>query len=116
MYNSWGRFPPSGVFEGTVTDFGDYDQCINIQPNQVIGESQYCLIDTSFPLPKMDFHQNFFHKVNVLPEFINKSSNNAFVKFSEDASFFYWFHIRLGICTPNKCTQNEVQAMARNSK
>jgi hypothetical protein len=116
MYNSWGRFPPSGIFEGTVTDFGDYDQCLAIKPNEVIGESQYCLIDTSFPLPKMNFHQNFFHKVNVLPQFINKSSNNVFVKFSEDASFFYWFHIRLGICTPTKCTQNEVQAMARNSK
>ncbi len=117
MYNSWGKFPPSGFLSGTFADFGDYDQCLAIGPNEVIKESQYCLIDISLPLPKpMPIHQNFFHKVNVLPEFINKSSNNAFVKFSEDASFFYWFHIRLGICTPNKCTQNEVQAMAKNSK
>jgi hypothetical protein len=25
MYNSWAKFAPSGILEGTVTDFGDYD-------------------------------------------------------------------------------------------
>jgi hypothetical protein len=53
MYNSWGKFPPSGILDGTVTDFGDYDQCLAIKPNEVIGKSQYCLIDISFQLPKM---------------------------------------------------------------
>jgi hypothetical protein len=42
MYNSWGKFPPSGIIEETVTDFDDYDQCLAIQPNEVIGKSQYC--------------------------------------------------------------------------
>jgi hypothetical protein len=117
MYNSWGKFPPSGIIEGTVTDFGDYDQCLAIKPNEVIGESQYCLIDISLPLPKpMPIHQNFYHKVNVLPKFMNKSENNVFIKLSEDASYFYWFYIRLGICTPNKCNQNDVKAMAKKSE
>jgi hypothetical protein len=117
MYNSWGKFPPSGIIDGTVTDFGDYEQCLDIKPNEVIGESQYCLIDISLPLPKpMPIHQNFYHKVNVLPEFVNKSSNNVLVKLSEDASYFYWFYIRLGICTPNKCNQNDVKAMAKKSE
>jgi hypothetical protein len=116
MYNSWGKFPPTGILEGTVTDFGDYDQCLDIEPNEVIGKSQYCLIDISLPLPKpMPIHQNFFHKVNVLPEFLNKSQNNVFVKLSENASFFYWIFIRLGICSPKLCTQRDLWSIAEKS-
>jgi hypothetical protein len=117
MYNSWGKFPPTGILEGTVTDFGDYDQCLAIQPNQVIAKSQYCLIDISLPLPKpMPIHHNIFHKMNVLPEFVNKSGNNVFVKLSKDASFFYWVYIRLGICSTIKCSQKDVKTLAEKSK
>ncbi len=117
MYNSWGKFPPAGILDGTATDLGDYDQCLAIEPNQVIGESQYCLIDISIPLPEpMPIHQNIFHKVNVLPEYLNRSKYNVFVKFSEDAAMFYWIYLKLGICTPNKCTQNDVKAIARKSE
>jgi hypothetical protein len=117
MYNSWGKFPPNGIIEGTVTDFGDYDQCLAIQPNQVIGKSQYCLIDISLLLPKpMPIHQNIFHRVDVLPHFVNKSGNNVFVKLSKDASFFYWVYIRLGICSTIKCSEKDVKNLAEKSK
>jgi len=90
LFDTLGKFLPKGIIKGTVTDFGDYDQRLAIEPNEVIGESQYCFIDISLPLPKpMPIHQNFFHKVNVLPQFVNKSENNVLVKLSEDASFFY---------------------------
>jgi hypothetical protein len=116
MYNSWGKFPPSGIIEGTVTDFGDYDQCLAIEPNEVIGKSQYCLIDISLPLPKpMPIHQNIFHRVDVLPQFVNKSGNNVFVKLSKDASFFYWVYIRLGICSTIKCSQKDVKTLIEKS-
>ncbi len=41
MLNSWGKFPLSVIFKGTVAHFGDYDQCLAIKPNEMIGESQY---------------------------------------------------------------------------
>jgi hypothetical protein len=117
MYNSWGKFPPSDFLSGTFADFGDYDQCLAIRPNQVIKESQYCLIDISLPLPKpMPIHQNFFHKVDVLPQFVNKSGNNFFVKLSKDASFFYWIFIRQGICTPKKCSESDIKFLTRKSE
>jgi len=117
MYNSWGKFPPSGFLSGTFADFGDYDQCLAIEPNEVIKESQYCLIDISLPLPKpMPIHQNIFHRVDVLPQFVNKSGNNVFVKLSKDASFFYWVYIRLGICSTIKCSQKDVKTLAEKSK
>jgi len=116
LINSWGKFPPSGLMSGSLNDFGDYFQCLSITPNEVIGESQYCLIELSVPVPKpMRVHQNFYHEVDVLPHFVNKSGNNIFVKLSRDASFFYWYGIKLGICTPNKCTKSHIESMAKNS-
>jgi hypothetical protein len=117
MYNSWGKFPPAGILDGTVTDFGDYEQCLSIEPNEVIGESQYCLIDISLPLPEpMPIHQNLFHRVNVLPQYVNRSRNDVFFKLAEDASFFYWINPKLGICVPNKCSINDVKTIARKRK
>jgi len=117
MYNSWGQFPPSGILGGTVTDFGDYDQCLSIKPNKVIGKSQYCLIDVSIPLPEpMPKHQNFFHEVNVLPQYFNKSQKSVFVQLSKDASLFYWFFIRQGICAPNKCSKTDIENIANKRK
>jgi hypothetical protein len=117
MYNSWGKFPPTGIMGGTITDFGDYDQCLSIEPNQMIGESQYCLIDISIPLPNpMPIHHNMFHKVDVLLQSINKSSNNVFDKFSEEASIFYWVNPKIGICAPKKCALNDIKAISEKGK
>jgi hypothetical protein len=59
MLNSWGKFPLSVIFKGTVAHFGDYDQCLAIKPNEMIGE--YCLNDISLLLTKpIPIHQNFF--------------------------------------------------------
>lgn len=111
-----GSIPASGILGGTVTDFGDYDQCLSIKPNKVIGKSQYCLIDISLPLPQpMSKHQNFFHEVNVLPQYLNKSQS-LFVQLSKDASLFYWIFPRLGICSPNKCTKSDLRILAEKSK
>ena len=116
MFNSWSMFPPTGLLTGTLTDFGDYDQCLNILPNDVIGESQYCLLDISIPVPKpIGRHQNFYHSVNVLPEILKSSTNrsNVFVNLSKSASFFYWLFIRNGFCVPSKCTKTDVLVLAK---
>ncbi len=56
MLNSWGKFPPSAIFKGTVADFADYDQCLAIKPNELIGKSQYCFINIS-RVPQGTSHQ-----------------------------------------------------------
>jgi hypothetical protein len=110
------QFPPTGIISGTLTDFGDYDQCLSITPNQVIGESQDCLIHISLSLPKpMKIHQNLYHKIDILPHFVNKSENNVFVKLSKDATFFYWYYMKLGICAPKKCTKTDLEIMAKSN-
>ncbi|CAG2112969.1 unnamed protein product [Medioppia subpectinata] len=117
MLNSWGDFPPKGVMEGTITDFGDYDQCLSIEPNLSIGRSQYCLVDLEVPMPKplVSENINYFDIIDVLPKSVNKSSNNIFVKLSRDASYFYFFFLRTGICTPDKCTKHDIKLMVHKS-
>jgi len=117
MYDSWAQFPPKGILEGSVIDFGDYDQCLSIKPNQVIGESQYCLIDIKIPLPEPPpLHINLNHKVDVLPKFFNKSGNNFFIKLSENAIYFYLYTMKIGICTPKKCNSNDILVLSKKSK
>ena len=116
MINSWGSFPPSGVRMGTLTDFGAYDQCLAIEPNSMIEKPQYCLVDLIPPLPRpMPVHHNLHHTIDVLPKDfdINQSFQNVFTNYSEFASFFYWITLRTGICTPSKCSQQDINSLAK---
>ncbi|XP_054153004.1 nose resistant to fluoxetine protein 6-like [Oppia nitens] len=118
MANSWPTIPPIGIFEGTVTDLGAYDQCLAIVDNEVLGSAQYCLLDFKFPLPEpMAKQHNLFHQINDLLPANNSSqintTNNALNIIAKEASIFYWISLRLGICTPNKCNTNEISSMAK---
>jgi hypothetical protein len=119
MINSWGSFPPTGLFEGTSSDFGSYDQCLSIEPNGIIGEPQYCMIDLSPPIPQpMPIHHNLYHRIDVLPQEyydrnITENSTNIFDTFSEFASFYYWISLRTGICMPSKCLSDDITQLAK---
>ena len=116
MYDSWPTFPPQAILEGTVNSFGDYDQCLSIRPNDIIGSPQYCLITLGMPLPEPKTHHiNVNHRVdNILPEYLtdNKSSEHFFNKLSENAIFFHLISIRIGLCLPNKCDSNDFRLLA----
>ena len=49
LFNSWAKFPPPGLSRGTLTDFGDYDQCLGADVGAVV--PQYCLLDIAAPMP-----------------------------------------------------------------
>lgn len=108
MINSWGTFPPSGLSVGTTTDFGSYDQCVEIEANPTVGSPQYCLIDVRPPIPQpMPVHHNLHHRIDV-----TNTTNEFFRKHSEFASFYYWVSLRTGICVPSECDQKDVQLLA----
>ncbi len=119
MINSWGSFPPTGLLEGTSSDFGSYDQCLSIEPNGIIGEPQYCMVDLSPPIPQpMPIHHNLYHRIDVLPqEYYDRNttqnSTNIFYTFSEFASFYYWISLRTGICMPSKCSSDDITQLAK---
>ncbi|CAG2115481.1 unnamed protein product [Medioppia subpectinata] len=92
MINSWADFPPKGVLEGRLTDFGSYDQCLSIIDNHMIGSAQYCSLDLVPYIPRpMPKQHNLFHKIpNLLPIDIIQNKSNALNIMATEASFFYW--------------------------
>lgn len=108
MTNSWGKFPPTGLFEGTVTDFGDYDECL------AVNVSQYCSIRLSLPLPKLKYTHNIYYKIDGL--FANQNESNMFTKLSDEASIFYWTSLQFGICLPQKCNESDAKSIAKTGK
>lgn len=49
MRDSWGGVP-SGVYSGNAVDFGNYDQCVNIDESSSIGHvvGQHCILSIPF--------------------------------------------------------------------
>lgn len=78
MWNSWGQFPPSGLYEGSFTDLGSYRSCMapnedddydNDKAGKVsgevensIGDAQYCMLDFQPLIPtRPRYHSIFKH-------------------------------------------------------
>nr|XP_027206252.1 nose resistant to fluoxetine protein 6-like [Dermatophagoides pteronyssinus] len=75
LFNSWSKsMIPAGMFMGTLTDYGDYDQCMSITDDQESNQSliipQYCLIDMSIPMPKPrpTTHNYYHHTEGIIPD------------------------------------------------
>lgn len=123
LFNSWGKLPTSGLTSGTMTDFGDYGQCLQVP------SAHYCLLEFSFPMPRKPASHNYFHSSNVLPsreQFENLRNNlstsyrdtneSLYRKMETNAAMFHYLDLRLGICLPESCRINEVEGYAKNSK
>lgn len=115
MINSWGRFPPSGIFQGTFTDLGNYDQCVEIQIPDDNPSGQYCLVDFKPKLPPLKFSQNMFNSVNKsLIQFNSNLVNSSGAEYLIQNSHFSYFEaIKIGICIPSACNQKEVKSIAK---
>ena len=98
MIDSWGRFP-SGVISGTVSAFGDYDQCVDIYES-VDGESivgKYCLLNIYIPMPiPMDIAFNDTIYANSWLKYFGRNSPNHGL-------------ITNGVCLPSECEKSEIK-------
>lgn len=69
MWNAWGDFPATGLFEGSFTDLGSYKGCLNVKDNQLIGQTQYCTLDFEPIVPtRPRFHSVFKQILAVDPK------------------------------------------------
>lgn len=144
VVDSWGKFPMSGILEGTVTDFGSFDECLSIPAKEAIGEPQYCTIEMRPLLPPRPRFHNIIHGVR---QFHNVSSiispgkvlhshhhmlwsalNHSLVSlppFRDEqindqllqyVHFFYYINLRIGICLPSKCSLQEIDSIVNQGK
>lgn len=72
MYNAFGDFPATGLFEGTHTSMGSYHQCVKLEANQWIGQAQYCTFKFQPVLPKRPRYHNILARIDQLANFTSK--------------------------------------------
>ena len=137
MLESCGKFPPSGLLEGTFTDLGRYDECLDVEDVLPTGDglvatrmsAQYCSLIMRPPLPP---RQPFHTFCNRIPALLHLSSVDSVRRASslltlpsnwcplcqalrwlgQNAQYLYYTPLRVGVCTPVQCSTQDVQTMA----
>ncbi|GBM12101.1 hypothetical protein AVEN_245494-1 [Araneus ventricosus] len=112
LVDSSGRLP-SGTFEGTLTDLGDYDQCLDIaQPKRgkhMNIQGQYCTLEVAPVLPNA--HGSATMNTKLL-NFGNISTDSVLTDISHGSALFHLMMMRIGICVPSPCIADDLQALA----
>lgn len=120
---------PSGLLEGTLTELGNFDQCLSINSHlaetQTTSEQQhlrskqhfqqfstikgqYCSLQIKpylTPRPRL-------HTVcQRLPQLSASNNQSSWRLLSQQSHQFHYVGLRLGICTPNKCSKLDIQQL-----
>lgn len=106
MVDSSGRIVPSGFLAGTITDFGEFDQCLSIKniPDPDLGKvsGQYCWLSYRPPLPPLNIEVNF-----TGTEYESTWPSKLF---STPRTRLY-YRIASGLCLPTSCDSEEIQQL-----
>ena len=116
---------PSGLLEGTLTELGNFDQCLAIRyPREWAAggggggggsaRGQYCSLVIKPPLPpRPRLH-------TVCQQLPNASSNSTspaglamrpLALLAQNSHQLHYAGLRLGVCTPSKCSQWDLQQL-----
>ncbi|RWS27315.1 nose resistant to fluoxetine protein 6-like protein [Leptotrombidium deliense] len=109
MFDSSGK-PPSGILQGTLTDLGSFDECLeltsDIENHEDAFRGQYCL---------MDLRANFKTqiKLNSTPPPTIKADGIIW----DPSLRLFWsrndlLSFRYGLCVPSTCSQQDLMDVA----
>ncbi|KAL1473078.1 hypothetical protein MTO96_022564 [Rhipicephalus appendiculatus] len=112
-----GKLAP-GLLDGSLTDFGDYEECLSVavpdassEDGALLFRGQYCMVKSRPPLPpKPRLVTKHFAAVNLtlFPE------NSVMRELAKDAGTFFTTTARTGLCMPSVCSKEDVEAIAKN--
>lgn len=54
---------PSGILNGNINQYGDFDQCLSVKPKNEAFESQYCLVSLQLSLPDKEVYLNQLRRI-----------------------------------------------------
>lgn len=123
MLDATGK-PTSGIFEGSLTMYGNYKQCLNIRaPDEDEIEiteqfeeyfrGQYCIIHLK---PWMPIKQPFYHLNSSIDSLLRKNykyyEKTLYDELAEIAIAFNFVDIRMDLCVPSTCTMADIQRVA----
>ncbi|GFQ79891.1 nose resistant to fluoxetine protein 6 [Trichonephila clavata] len=101
---------PSGILEGTLSELGAFDQCLDIELPYKNGsfqfQGQYCGLEINRILPHLPANFNVGIKGTKKP----MSSIGDYVK--KMGSIFFYTEFRFGVCVPSKCSLTDMQRIA----
>lgn len=101
MYDASAKFP-SGILNGNINQFGDFDQCLRAADKNDMFRGQYCLTTIQLTLPKGENYLNSLRRLVLSNEpFASKIDDTR--TFIPKTSEVYW-----GLCVPSSCSNEEV--------
>jgi len=117
---------PSGILDGVYSNFGDFDECLEIsspiKSKEPTIEGKYCLMKIIVPFPKSYSYEGE-EKKNRLTEIMKiVLKNNELKKLLTIGKMINGMNImngstfHLGICIPSNCNPKEVENSINQSK
>ena len=115
---------PTGIVEGTLAHFGEFDQCLEIKEETSNIRGQYCLAKFILPYPSMETHQpnmslyghdHYRYMVNFLRTY-NLDNYFTVAKFIELLNNQKGATLRLGVCFPSACSPEEFEGLINQGK
>lgn len=123
MLDATGK-PTAGIFEGSLTMFGNYRQCLSIRaPDEDEIEiteqfeeyfrGQFCVIHLK---PWMPIKKPFYHLNSTVESLLRKNyryyEKTLYDELAEIAIAFNFIDIRMDLCVPSTCTVADIQRVA----
>lgn len=104
MRDSWGGVP-SGVYSANAFDFGNYDQCVNIDENTSLGRivGQHCLLSIPFERYGEPRAEKMGTAFKTWVSGWKFCLNSWFL-----CNFSSKFKINVGVCVPKACLKRDV--------
>ncbi|XP_074604721.1 nose resistant to fluoxetine protein 6-like [Brevipalpus obovatus] len=112
MIDSSGRPFSSGFIDGTITDFGSYDQCLDLNYQSIPGsdeKAQYCMIHYGIRLPPKPPHLTLQTR---LFNFTGTSVEGTVFEEIADLMHICYERVgRVGVCLPSACSNRDLQTL-----
>ncbi|GFY59715.1 nose resistant to fluoxetine protein 6 [Trichonephila inaurata madagascariensis] len=103
--------PAAGLFEGTVADFGGFDECLNVEFPKRNGDvefrGQYCAVEARPIMPPTP--NNFSMAKNSHADPLDTIQKEIYIA----GAAFTYMKFRFGVCVPSLCSLQDMQAIVK---
>lgn len=98
---------PAGVLEGTLTDYGDFDECLEISVPLRNGSEdfrgRFCAIEVIPPMPPIPKNYSLSNLKRAKP------LDTLATELRLTQSSFHFIELRMGVCIPSSCSAEDLR-------
>ncbi|XP_022704102.1 nose resistant to fluoxetine protein 6-like isoform X2 [Varroa jacobsoni] len=117
MIDASGR-PSAGMLTGTLTDFGNYDECLRVRvqdddDGNEIYRGKYCTLKFTAPLPPRPKRIHYDMDIwATLGDNHTLPRGGLLEHMAPHSIYFYHLNSQLGICIPSECSSDDIKNLA----